>query len=120
MSEDETIASTEMKMTTKCVLTPSQEYRALRKLLCEVNTHVYLQLLEKLFQSIVRSKKDEQTFKIPSQSDLLRRRIPRPEIHDKIQPKYAEESYKLFDKDRKPGITLKSTSYRQKSSLICL
>ena len=107
-------------MTTKCVLTPSQEYRAIREVLCVVNTHVYLQLLEKLFQSIVRSRNVEESVKIPSQSDLLRRLFPRPESNDKIQAKYAEESYKLFDKDRKPGNTLKSSSYQQKSFLICL
>lgn len=106
-------------MTTKCVLTPSQEYRTIRDVLCVVNTHVYLQLLEKLFQSIVPSSKVEESAKIPSQSDLLRRLSPRPVYNDKIQAKYAEESYKLFDKDRKPGNTLKSSSYRQKSFLIC-
>lgn len=105
-------------MTTKCVLTLSQEYRAIREVLCGVNTHVYLQQLEKLFQSIVRSRKEEEPLKIPSQSDLLRRLFPRPEFNDKIQAKYAEESYKLFDRDRKPGNILKSSSYRQKSFLI--
>lgn len=109
-----------MLVATKCVLTPSQEYRAIREVLCVVNTHVYLQLLEKLFQSIAPSTKVRKTIKIPCQSDLLRRVFPRPEFNDKIQAKYAEESYKLFDKDRKPGNTLKSSSYRQKSFLIRL
>ena len=54
-----------MLVATKCVLTPSQEYRAIREVLCVVNTHVYLQLLEKLFQSIVRSTKVEKTVKTP-------------------------------------------------------
>lgn len=34
--------------------------------ICEVNTHVYLQLLEKLFQSIVSSKKVRENVQIPS------------------------------------------------------
>lgn len=53
-------------MTTKCVLTPSQEYRDIRKRICEVNTHVYLQLLEKVFQSIVSPKKVRENVQIPS------------------------------------------------------
>lgn len=106
-------------MTTKCVHKLSREYRTIREVLCVVNTNVYLQLLEKLFQSIARSRKVEESVKIPSKSDVLRRLFPRPEFNDKIQAKYAEESYELFDKDRKPGNTLKSSSYRQKSFLIC-
>lgn len=106
-------------MTTKCVQTMTQEYRAMRDVLCVVNTYVYLQLLEKLFQGIIPSTKVEKADEKASKSDLLRRVIPRPEFNDKITTKYAEESYKLFDQDRKPGNTLKSSSYRQKSFLIC-
>lgn len=108
-----------MLVTTKCVQTMTQEYRAVRDVLCVVNTHVYLQLLEKLLQSIVPSTRVGKAHKKACKSDLLRRVIPRPEFNDKITTKYAEESYKLFGQDRKPGNTLKSSSYRQKSFLIC-